>query len=149
VVPFHGLVPQLTSLKSNYIFSNVSSVLYEKVVLKSAEQCTWTLGMLVRRVDVARHVRELIISLSKTLVSAIDNATASSAVRKVAGAMRLDALAKFCWDAEESPYHDDMWFALRMGYVFPFVPTSLPSLTRLLQVSSIALCRNVRRLNSP
>ena len=34
------------SIKSNYIFSNVSSVLYEKVVLKSAEQCTWTLGML-------------------------------------------------------------------------------------------------------
>ena len=99
----------------------MSSVLYEKVVLKSAEECTWTLGMLARRVDVARHVRELIISLSKALVSVIDNATASAAVRRVAGAMRLDALVKFCWDAEESPYHEDMWFALRMGCVLiPF-----------------------------
>ena len=137
------------SIKSNYIFSHVSSVLYEKVVLKSAEQCTWTLGMLARRVDVARHVRELIISLSRALVSGIDNATASSAVRKVAEGMRLDALAKFCWDAEESPYHEDMWFALRMGCVFPSVSTSLPSLTGLLQVSSIALYRNVHRLSSP
>ena len=142
-------MPQSASLKSNHIFSNVSPVLYEKVVLKSAEQCTWTLGMLARRVDVARHVRELIISLSKAFVSGIDNATASSAVRKVAGAMPLDALAKFCWDAEESPYDEDMWFALRMGCVFPSVFTSWPSLTRLLQMSSIALYRNVHRLSSP
>ena len=120
-------MPQLASLKSNYIFSNVSPVLYENVVLKSAEQCTWTLGMLARRVDVARHVRELIISLSKAFVSGIDNATASSALKNVAGAMPLDALAKFCWDAEESPYDEDMWFAMRMGCVFPSVSTSLPS----------------------
>lgn len=121
------------SLTSNYIFSNVSSVLYEKVVLKSAEQCTWTLGMLARRVDVARHVREFIISLSKPFVSVIDNATASAAVRKVAGAMRLDALTKFCWDAEESPYHEDMWFALRMGcpqlrYIGTSIGSVLPNL---------------------
>ena len=65
---------------------------------------------------VAQHVRELIISLSKAFISGIDNATA---VRKVAGAMCLDALVKFCWDAEESPYNEDMWFALCMGCVFP------------------------------
>ena len=148
-LPLYGFVPQLASLKSNYIFSNVSPVLYEKVVLKSAEQCTWTLGMLTRRVDVARHVRKLIISLSKGFISGIDNATASSAVRKVAGAMHLESLAKFCWDAEESSYDEDMWFALRMGCVFPSVFTLWPSLTCLLQVSSITLYRNVHRLNSP
>ena len=109
------------SIKSNYIFSNVSSVLYEKVVLKSAEQCTWTLGMLTRWVNVAQHVRELIISLSKAFISMIDNATASTAVWRVAGAMCLDAVVKFCWDAEESPYHEDIWFTLHMGCVFiPF-----------------------------
>ena len=105
--------------------------------------------MLARRVDVARHVRELIISLSRALVSGIDNATASSAVRKIAGAMRLDALAKFRWDAEESPYDEEMWFALRMGCAFPSVSTSLPSLMGFIQVSSIALYRNVHRLSSP
>lgn len=48
----------------------------------------------------------------------MDNANASAAVAKVAASKALDALVKFQWDDEELPYHDEMWFALRIGYVY-------------------------------
>lgn len=43
-----------------------------------------------------------------------NGAVASAAVRKLASAMRLDALINFAWDGDDTPYHDDMWFALRI-----------------------------------
>jgi len=89
-------------------------------VLQSAEQCSVTLGMLQRRFDIARHVRELIIRPQVKYhdhFSSFENATASAVVRQIAGAMCLDALVKFQWDAEEMPFYEDMWFALRLGCV--------------------------------
>ncbi|KAJ3492567.1 hypothetical protein NLJ89_g11208 [Agrocybe chaxingu] len=123
-------------LTSNHVFSNVSSVLYETVVLESVEQCKGTLGMLSRRADIARHVRKLMIRPQrrhKSTFTTADNAVASSAVRKIASAMCLDALVRFQWDADEMPYHEDMWFALRMGcpqlrYIGTSIGTSIPSL---------------------
>ena len=100
------------------MFSNVSSVLYETVTLESVEQCRLTLGMLLRRFDIARHVRNLIIrphARHSTAFTPAESAAASFAVRKIAGSMCLDALVKFQWDADELPWYDDMWFALRLG----------------------------------
>lgn len=75
--------------------------------------------MLRRRPDIARHVRELTITLKskKNLDYNIINREIASSVRDLATTMRLDALTKFIWDADEMPYHEDMWFALRMGCV--------------------------------
>jgi hypothetical protein len=78
--------------------------------------------MLRKRPCISRHVRELVIrpcgnaGLRKSFNS-IDNADASAAVAKVAASKSLDALVRFQWDDEELPYHDEMWFALRVGYV--------------------------------
>ena len=114
--------------QSQDVFSNVSPVLYETVVLQSAEQCSLTLGMLRRRFDIARHVRELVIrprTKYNNHFTASDNASVSSIVRQLAGTMCLDALVKFQWDAEEMPFYEDMWFALRLGCVPLCYPTSL------------------------
>lgn len=73
--------------------------------------------MLARRPDIARHVQELIVRpRSKTWAThgLIENMIASKAVLELA-TRRLDALTTFAWDDEELPYHDDMWFALRIG----------------------------------
>ena len=88
-------------------------------MLHSAEQCAVTLGMLVRRLDIARHVRELVIrpQAKHHHFSPTDNLVVSSVVQRVAGSMSLDALVKFQWDAEEMPFLEDMWFALRLGCV--------------------------------
>jgi hypothetical protein len=89
-------------------------------VLKSAKQCTTTLGMLRRRPDIARHVRKLLIKPDSKMSQKdqfLDGVVASAAVREVAMGRQLDALFKFAWHYDELPYHDDMWFALRMGYV--------------------------------
>ena len=88
-------------------------------MLHSAEQCAVTLAMLHRRLDIARHVRELVIKPQAKYhhFGPSDNLAVSSAVRRVAGAMCLDALVKFQWDAEEMPFLEDMWFALRLGCV--------------------------------
>ena len=105
--------------QSRYVLSNVSPVLYETVVLHSTEQCTVTLGMLHRRADIARHVRELVIrpqAKHHNRFNTSDNAVVSSIVQQVASAMCLDALVRFQWDAEEMPFFEDMWFALRLGY---------------------------------
>lgn len=126
VLPYVHLVldgpaqPNDINSQSRYVFSNVSPVLYETVVLQSAEQCSVTLGMLQQRFDIARHVRQLVIKPQAKYhnrFTVSDNATASSVVRQVAGSMCLDALVKFQWDAEEMPFFEDMWFALRLGYV--------------------------------
>ncbi|TFK44191.1 hypothetical protein BDQ12DRAFT_620074 [Crucibulum laeve] len=106
------------ALTSNYVFSHISSVLYETVVLESVEQCSYTLGMLARRHGIARHVRELVVrphGKTKTGIASVERDIVSAAVMKVAGSLCLDALVKFVWDADEIPYHEDMWFALRMG----------------------------------
>ena len=88
-------------------------------MLHSAEQCAVTLAMLCRRLDIARHVRELVIRPQPKHhhFSPSDNLVVSSIVRSVAGAMCLDALVKFQWDAEEMPILEDVWFALRLGCV--------------------------------
>lgn len=95
----------------------VSAALYLSVTLTSADQCTTTLAMLVRRPDIARHVQELIVRpRSRKWLNRgfTDNMVASKAVLDVAS-RRLEALTTFAWDDEELPYHDDMWFALRVG----------------------------------
>ena len=111
--------PTYINSQSQYVFSSVSPVLYETVVLHSAGQCAVTLAMLHRRLDIARHVRELVIRPQSKYhhFSPSDNLAVSSVVRRVAGAMCLDALVKFQWDAEEMPILEDMWFALRLGCV--------------------------------
>ncbi|GLB45091.1 hypothetical protein LshimejAT787_1901690 [Lyophyllum shimeji] len=122
-------------LTSSYIYSHVAPMLYESVVLNNLEQCTRTLGMLQRRPDVARHVRELCVrpqSNSESRHGVAVSLIASAAVRELAAAQRLDALAKFVWDGDEKPYHEDMWFALRMGcprlrYIGTSVGRYLPS----------------------
>lgn len=106
--------------KSNFVYSSVVSVLYEKVTLNNIRQCIHTLAMLQRQPEIARHVRELVVrphTNGKIRQRAVVNALASAAVRDAAATMRLDALKKFMWDGEEKPYHEDMWFALRMGCV--------------------------------
>lgn len=88
--------------------------------------------MLARRTDIARHVRELILRLQPNHTLALttnDREAASAAVIGVASSMALDALRKFVWDADELPFHEDMWFALRVGFVVPLVP-DLTLLTR-------------------
>ncbi|PBK95600.1 hypothetical protein ARMGADRAFT_1011430 [Armillaria gallica] len=104
-------------LTSSRIFTNVSSVLYTDVVLNSVDQCVATLAMLRRRPDVARHVRKLVVRPRRKGFYGFnfkDSALISAAVRDVVSCQRLDALTTFCWEDEELPYHDDMWFALRM-----------------------------------
>jgi len=76
--------------------------------------------MLQCRPEIARHVRELVVrphTNKKARQGIAVSALASAAVRDTASTMRLDALKKFVWDGEEKPYHEDMWFALRMGCV--------------------------------
>ncbi|KAF9568171.1 hypothetical protein CPC08DRAFT_679732 [Agrocybe pediades] len=111
-------------ITSTYVFANVSSLLYETVTLDSVEQCRVTLGMLSRRFDIARHVRNLVVRphASKHAHASTtgpftqsENAAASFAVREIAGMCCLDALVRFQWDADELPFYDDMWFALRLG----------------------------------
>ncbi|RDB16745.1 hypothetical protein Hypma_002417 [Hypsizygus marmoreus] len=104
------------SLTCNHLLSNISPVLYESVTLNNLEQCTQTLPMLQRRPDIARHVRELVVSpQAKSRHGIAVSLIASAAVRELAATKRLDALTKFTWDADEKPFNEDMWFALRMG----------------------------------
>ena len=109
----------MTSFQSKFVFEQVSTVLYKRVILSPGEQCTQTLGMLRRRADISRHVRELTIRTQsnslKAFSSSIDNSEASAAVSEIAASGCLDALVKFVWDDDELPHHDEMWFALRMG----------------------------------
>jgi hypothetical protein len=74
--------------------------------------------MLARRTDIARHVRELTLRLQSKhtpTMTTNDREAASAAVIEIASSMALDALRKFVWDADELPFHEDMWFALRVG----------------------------------
>lgn len=74
--------------------------------------------MLYRRPDIARHVRKLVIRpdcpFGRRTSNVLENIDITDAVRRVAAAMRLDALTSFVWDDDEIPRNDDMWFALRM-----------------------------------
>lgn len=123
------------SLTSKFVYSSVSSVLYERVTLNNIGQCLHTLSMLQQRPEIARHVRELVVRphTNRRLRQGIAvSALASAAVRDAAATMRFDALKKFVWDGEERPYHEDMWFALRMGcpqlrYIGTSVGAHLPS----------------------
>ncbi|PPQ71282.1 hypothetical protein CVT24_012336 [Panaeolus cyanescens] len=119
-------------LSSKYVFENVSSVLYETVILQSVDQCRRTLAMLLRRSDIARHVRELIIRptpKNNPRFTLLDSAAASAWVRRLASSMSLDALVRFTWDSEELPYYEDMWFALRVGCPqLRYIGTSLGSI---------------------
>ncbi|KAG6861904.1 hypothetical protein C0995_009854 [Termitomyces sp. Mi166 len=105
-------------LTSSHTYFHVASVLYESVTLRDLEQCTRTLRMLSQRPGIARHVRELSIELRSSCdykQGVAVSLLASAAVRDAAATHCLDALTKFIWDADEKPYHEDMWFALRMG----------------------------------
>jgi hypothetical protein len=76
--------------------------------------------MLSRNHGIARHVRNLAIrpqSKYRKYLSSAENESSSAAMRQTAGLKCLDALKKFIWDADELPYNDDMWFALRAGCV--------------------------------
>ncbi|KAG6850443.1 hypothetical protein H0H93_013315 [Arthromyces matolae] len=106
------------ALTSSYIYSHVACVLYESVTLKNVEQCNHTLSMLSEKPEIACHVRSLYIrprSTSDCKHGVAVSLLASAAVRDAAATQRLEALTKFIWDADEKPYHEDMWFALRMG----------------------------------
>jgi len=73
--------------------------------------------MLARHIDIARHVRELTIRLQpKHALSINDRQAVCTAVVNAASSKALDALYKFVWDADEMPFYEDMWFALRVGY---------------------------------
>ncbi|KAF6763183.1 hypothetical protein DFP72DRAFT_1000569 [Ephemerocybe angulata] len=128
-------------ITSRHVFTHVSAVLYAQVTLKSVEQCNVTLDMLRTRPGISRHVRELVIRpqarLRKTSFNTLDNAEACSAVAKVAASKSLDALVRFQWDDDELPYHDEMWFALRMGcpqlrYIAASIGSLLPSINNHL-----------------
>lgn len=74
--------------------------------------------MLAHRTDIARHVRELTLRLKPKHTPTLttnDREAASTAVIELASSTALDALRKFVWDADELPFHEDMWFALRVG----------------------------------
>ncbi len=93
-------------------------MLYESVTLNSVQECISTLGMLSCRPDIARHVRELTLQIQPKHTPTLttnEREAASAAVIQVASSMALDALRRFVWDADELPFHDDMWFALRIG----------------------------------
>ena len=81
--------------------------------------------MLYARSDRARHVRSLGLypdsggRTSKRGRSALPDAyQVSSAVRRAA--RNFEALRTFAWDGEELPPDDDLWFALRISWVFPY-----------------------------
>jgi hypothetical protein len=77
--------------------------------------------MLMRRTDIARHVRHLVVrphAKPGMVYNVLGNELASATVRRIAGAMVLDALKRFDWDDDELPFYEDMWFALRIGCVF-------------------------------
>ncbi|KAG6811141.1 hypothetical protein H0H92_008796 [Tricholoma furcatifolium] len=105
------------------------------VTLKSIEQCNLTLWMLSQRPDIACHVRELYIKPSSSpdcKQSISVSLLASAAVRDAASTQYFDTLWKFVWDAEEKPYNEDMWFALRIGcpqlrYIGTSVGRQLPA----------------------
>ncbi|KAG6840685.1 hypothetical protein C0991_005044 [Blastosporella zonata] len=130
----HALDSQ-ADVRNLYVYSHVAAILYETVTLNDVEQCTNTLRMLTRRPLLARHVRQLIVRprMDKACGQGVSvSLMASTAVRDAAVTMRLDALSKFIWDADEKPYHEDMWFALRMGcpqlrYIGTTVGRYLPS----------------------
>lgn len=105
------------AVTNRHIFSRVCSVLYRSVVLDTVKQCETTLSMLGRCPDVTRHVRSLVVRPDTDSRGASDlpSMIVSAAVRQLAASKRLEALTRFTWDADEHPYHDDMWFALRMG----------------------------------
>lgn len=117
--------------QSKSFFSDVAPALYQSVVLNSAQQCTSTLAMLKRRTDIARHVRELMITPSRSNShqdqSFVDSRAASVAVAEIAASRCLDALSKFTWCDGETAYHEEMWLALRMWSVFYLY--SFPRLT--------------------
>ncbi|KAF8633661.1 hypothetical protein AX15_001310 [Amanita polypyramis BW_CC] len=105
-------------LTSNYIFSNLSPALYESVSLGTVDQCISTLGLLSRRPDISRHVRELYVlphTKWRCKLFPLENVRISAAIRTLAASKKLDALTKFVWDADEMPLNEDMWFALRIG----------------------------------
>lgn len=73
--------------------------------------------MLSRCTAIARHVRELTLKFQpkNPHLTPSEREATSAAVIEVASSMALDALRKFVWDADELPFHEDMWFALRIG----------------------------------
>ena len=105
----HPALTTSATSQSKYIFTGVVPCLYEIVVLVGVEQCIQTLEMLFRHPDIARHVRKLVVR------TGTNGSDISSVVRKVA--LRFDALNTFEWDGEEMP-EEDIWFALRMLYVY-------------------------------
>jgi len=105
--------------------------------------------MLQSRADIARHVRELVVrprATSQARHGTAVSAMASAAVRDAAATLRMDALKKFVWDGEEKPYHEDMWFALRIGCVARCITSTLcPYESSPLKLPTTAVHRNVRR----
>lgn len=73
--------------------------------------------MLLRRPDLARHVRRLAVRPDGRGEYTSQRARAVSELLYEL-APSLDALQSFCWDSEEVPPCDDIWFALKQGCVW-------------------------------
>ncbi|KAJ6587178.1 hypothetical protein DFH09DRAFT_1028390 [Mycena vulgaris] len=133
-------------LTSKSFFSDIAPALYQSVVLISSQQCTSTLAMLKRRKDIARHVRELVISPSRSSdpedPQFLDSRAASVAVAEIAASRCLDALSKFTWFHHEIAYHEEMWLALRMccpqlRYLSTSVGAYFPSSSHLFNFTDL------------
>nr|GAT58528.1 predicted protein [Mycena chlorophos] len=98
------------AVTSKSVWANVAPALYQKVVLRSAEQTTRTLSMLKQHSSIARHVRELVISPSHS--NYMESKANSAAVASIAFSKSLESLARFSW--YDDYLHEEMWFALRM-----------------------------------
>ncbi|KAJ6625876.1 hypothetical protein B0H10DRAFT_2211745 [Mycena sp. CBHHK59/15] len=133
-------------LISKSFFSEIAPVLYQSVVLNSAQQCTSTLAMLKRRKDIARHVRELTIRPRRSKKHASnyleDSRTSSVAVAEIAASRCLDALSKFAWCHDEGAHHEEMWLALRMccpqlRYLSTSIGSFFPSSSHLFNFTDL------------
>ncbi len=108
--------------------------------------------MLLRRPDISRHVRKLIIRPRRPGMYGFnreDSRLVSRLVKQLASERdakrpepKLDALTTFAWEDEELPFYDDMWFALRMGFVDAFAIFGRPSY-RFIQVFPTAIRQDV------
>ena len=120
-------------------------------MLTSAAQCESTLGMLMQHTDIARHVRHLVVrphAKPGMVYNVLGNELASATVRRIAGAMVLDALKRFDWDDDELPFYEDMWFALRIGCVL-LDNLFTTNLREDCQVSEAALYCRFDRVDAP
>lgn len=100
-------------------------ILYRCVDLKTNEQCNVTLKFLVRRRDIARHIRKLIVRPNYLAWMKPDKPLDESRVTDLieGTAVNLHAMHTFVWDGQEIP-DDHMWLTLRKLYALPITISS-------------------------